>query len=74
MGVKDRVEACGRCAMSSVVGLTDGETAKDPFEGPRIELGAGELRSVSGHVVLLGRLKDRLNRWMTEHTYGDLDR
>lgn len=72
MGVKDRVEACGRCAMTSVVGLTGGD--RDPFEGPRIELSDAELRAVSRHVVFLGRLKDRLNRWMTERTYGDLDR
>lgn len=69
MGVKDRVEACGRCAMTAAMDITDGE-ATNPFDGDRIELSEKELRAVSQHVVALGRVKDRLNRWATELTYG----
>lgn len=71
MGVQDKVEACGRCAMSTVVGLTDEEgRARNPFSGDRIELPESELRTVSKHVVFLGDVKDRLNRWATRITYG----
>lgn len=71
MGVKDKVEACGRCSMSTVVGLTDGDGKdRNPFSGERIELSEDELRSVSKHVVVLGNLKDRLDRWATKVTYG----
>lgn len=71
MGVQDKVEACGRCAMSSVVGLTDGEGRdRNPFSGDRIELPESELRAVSKHVVVLGDVKDRLNQWATKITYG----
>ena len=65
------VEACGRCAMTSVVGAAteDGET-RGPFDGDRIEIPEGELRAVSKHVVFLGRVKDRLDEWATAVTYG----
>lgn len=71
MGVKDTVEACGRCAMSSVVSVAseDGEV-RNPFDGDRIEIPEDELRAVSRHVVVLGRVKDRLDRWATDLTYG----
>jgi hypothetical protein len=69
MGVKDKVEACGRCAMTAVVDVSDGQAA-NPFEGDRIEVPEDQLRSISRHVVVLGRLKDRLNRWATDLTYG----
>lgn len=71
MGVKERAEACGRCAMSSVVSLAgdDGEV-RDPFDGDRIEVPEDELRAVSRHVIALGRVKDRLNAWATAITYG----
>ncbi|MDX1744819.1 MAG: hypothetical protein R3324_02680 [Halobacteriales archaeon] len=71
MGVKNKVEACGRCAMSTVVSLTDEEgRARNPFNGDRIEIPENELRAVSRHVVVLGDVKDRLNRWATKITYG----
>lgn len=71
MGVQDKVEACGRCAMSTVVGLTDEDgKARNPFSGDRIELSEDELRTVSKHVVVFGDLKDRLDRWATKLTYG----
>jgi len=58
--------------MTSVVSVAseDGARSRDPYDGARIELDDDELRSVSGHVVALGRLKDRLDRWATAVTYG----
>lgn len=73
MGVKDKVEACGRCSMTAVVDVMEG-TSPNPFDGDRIEVSDAELRAVSRHVVLLGKLKDRLNRWSMERIYGDLGR
>ncbi|WP_435334219.1 hypothetical protein [Haloarchaeobius sp. TZWWS8] len=70
MGTNDDVEQCGRCTMSSVVETTGGEHGKNPFDGDRIELDDDELRSVNGHVVALGRLKNRLNDWARRLTYG----
>ena len=70
----DRAEACGRCSMTSVVSVAaegeGGPRGRNPFDGPRIELEDDQVRSVSPHVVALGRLKDRLNRWATAVTYG----
>ncbi|PSP89469.1 hypothetical protein BRC90_03800 [Halobacteriales archaeon QS_4_69_34] len=74
MGGKD-TETCGRCAMSSVTGLaTDGQSAeehaeRDPFGGSRIELPAGELRTVSPGAWLAGA-KRRLDEVATRLTYG----
>jgi hypothetical protein len=58
--------------MTSVVGLSteDEPSGRNPFEGDRIELDEDQLRSVSPHVVALGRLKDRLDEWATAFTYG----
>lgn len=71
MGVKDKVEACGRCAMSSVVSVASEDgTARNPFDGDRIEVPEDELRAISKHVVVLGEMKDRINRWATDITYG----
>lgn len=69
MGVKDKAEACGRCTMTTVVDITDG-IGSNPFDGERIEVPDDELRAVSRHVVALGQLKDRLNQWATDLTYG----
>ena len=66
----ERTEACGRCSMSSVVDLTDDSADRDPFAGERIELSEDELRQASGHVVLLGRLKRRVDEIATSLTYG----
>lgn len=70
MGGKD-TEACGRCAMSSVTGLTtDGQSAeRDPFGGSRIELSEDELRTVSPGAWLAGA-KRRLDEVATRLTYG----
>jgi len=74
MGTDGKAEACGRCSMTSVVGVAaeseDGPSGRNPFVGDRIELDDDELRSASPHVVALGRLKERLDRWMTAATYG----
>jgi len=72
MGTNDDVESCGRCAMSSVVETTGDEDGSDPFAGERIELEEDELRNASRHVVVLGRVKNRLNEWATRLTYGEI--
>ncbi|WP_251341895.1 hypothetical protein [Haloplanus halophilus] len=71
MGGKD-TETCGRCAMSSVVGVAsegDGESGRDPFAGARIEVDERQLRAVSP-AAWLGRVKRRLDALATRLTYG----
>jgi hypothetical protein len=72
-------EACGRCAMTSVVGTTqsesetdddDGRTDRDPFAGPRIEIDDSELRIASAPAVVAGRVKHRLDELATRFVYG----
>jgi hypothetical protein len=66
----NQAEACGRCAMTSVVDTVDDEdSSSQPFEGERIEVDRSELRATSRHVVMLGKLKDRLNEWATGIIY-----
>jgi hypothetical protein len=72
MGFKDKAEACGRCAMTSVTGMTteDGDAEdRNPFSGARIEVPEEEMRRVSPHVVALGRVKKRLDELATRLTY-----
>jgi hypothetical protein len=64
---EENTETCGRCAMSSVTGVMDGE--HDPFAEGGIEVEDRELRAVSPG-VWLGRLKTRLDDWATRVTYG----
>ncbi|WP_372912930.1 hypothetical protein [Salinigranum sp.] len=73
MGGK-QTEACGRCAMSSVVGLSrdedDGDSrSRDPFGEARIEVDERELRAVSPGAWLAG-VKRRLDEAATRLTYG----
>jgi len=74
MGGKD-TEACGRCAMSSVVGVASDsadegrESERDPFAGDRIEVDERELQTVSP-AAWLDRLKRRLDDYATRLTYG----
>lgn len=74
MGGTDR-ETCGRCAMTSVTGMTNGgkddeeRAERDPFAGARIELTDDELRSASPSAWLSG-LKSRLDKVATRLTYG----
>jgi hypothetical protein len=69
MGGKES-EACGRCAMSSAVSVSDGESAdRDPFAGERIEVSESDLRKVSP-AAWLGGLKRRVDDWATRLTYG----
>jgi len=70
MGGKE-AEACGRCAMSTVVEVADDdeEGARDPFGDDRIEVPESELRKVSP-AVWLGAVKGRLDDWATRLTYG----
>lgn len=71
MGGKE-TEACGRCAMSSVVDTTmaDGEGGRDPFGDERIELSDAELRAASAPAVWAGKVKRRLDEIATRLTYG----
>lgn len=74
MGTDNEAEACGRCSMSSVVSVASegrgGRPGPDPYAGGHIEVDDDELRSVSRHVVALGSVKDRLDRWASALTYG----
>lgn len=73
MGVKGKVESCGRCAMSAAVSLTgsdEDDGGYDPYEGEAIEVAEGEVRAVSRHVVALGKVKTKLDEWATSLTYG----
>lgn len=73
MGVKGEVEACGRCAMTSVVDVVNDDEGdsggKNPFDGDRIEIPENQLRAVSRHVVILGAIKERLNNWAVSLMY-----
>lgn len=66
MGGKES-EACGRCAMSSAVSVTDEE--HDPFGDERIEVSEDQLRKVSP-AAWLGGVKRRVDDWATRLTYG----
>ncbi|WP_254545511.1 hypothetical protein [Halomarina pelagica] len=74
MGGK-KTEACGRCAMTSVVSVTledeadDRERVRDPFGDARIEVDDREARLVSPG-AWLGGLKSRLDEAATRLTYG----
>lgn len=71
MGVKEKAEACGRCAMTSVVDVTSQDgSPSNPFGGDHIEIPEDKMKVVSRHVVALGSIKDRLNEWATAFTYG----
>jgi hypothetical protein len=74
-------EACGRCAMTSVVDTTQSETEteddgnsgraeRDPFAGAHIELADAELRIASTPAVVAGRVKHRLNELAMRFVYG----
>lgn len=69
MGTNDEVEACGRCAMSSAMSVSEGN-GTNPFDGDRIELEEREVKTVSKHVVIAGNIKQRLNDWAKAVTYG----
>jgi hypothetical protein len=70
----DEAEACGRCAMSSVVDVAesagDGEGPRDPFESGRIEVTESEMRKAAAPAVVAGRVKRKLNEVATKLTYG----
>lgn len=70
-------EACGRCAMTSVVGTTQAEdesddnpSEHDPFAGAHIEIDDSELRLASAPAVITGRVKHRLDELATRFVYG----
>ncbi|MFB6108611.1 MAG: hypothetical protein ABEJ82_07205 [Haloplanus sp.] len=66
-------EACGRCAMSTVVDVTesgkDGEGERDPYGSARIEVDESELRAVSP-AAWLGGVKRRLDDFASRFAYG----
>jgi hypothetical protein len=65
-----RTEACGRCAMSTVVdAVDDGEEDRDPFGDARIEVDEAAIRRVSPAGVLAD-LKSRLDDVVHRLTYG----
>ncbi|KAB1187187.1 MULTISPECIES: hypothetical protein [Haloferax] len=62
-------EACGRCAMTTVVDATMSEE-RDPLGGERIELDEAELRAVSPSAWLEG-LSTRLDAFAERVIYGN---
>lgn len=64
-----RTEACGRCAMSTVVDAVDDERDRDPFGDARIEVDEAAIRRVSP-AGLLADLKDWLDDTVHRLTYG----
>ncbi len=70
----NEAEACGRCAMSSVVDVAESadedDGPRDPFEGERIEVSENEMRKAAAPVVVAGRVKRKLNEVATRLTYG----
>jgi hypothetical protein len=69
-----RTEACGRCAMSTVIDATgagkdgDERSDRDPFAGARIEIDESGLRAVSP-AAWLGGIKGRLDEAMSRLVY-----
>lgn len=69
----NKSEACGRCSMTSVVGMTesdDEDRTRDPFGEERIEVPESEVRKAAAPAVLAGRVKRRLDEFATRITYG----
>lgn len=64
-----KTEYCGRCAMSSVVDVTDDGTERNPFGDARIEVDDDQLRALSPS-AWLGGVKRRLDDVATRLTYG----
>ena len=64
-----RTEACGRCAMSTVVDAVDGETDRDPFGDARIEVDEASIRRVSP-AGALADAKSWLDDVVHRLTYG----
>jgi len=65
---EDDAEACGRCAMSSVVDTAEGDA--DPFAGDRIEISEREARLASP-AAWLGGVKRRVNAAAARLIHGD---
>lgn len=56
----DNREACGRCTMTTVVDMADGDGdggGSDPYGDERIEVDEDDLRLVSAHHVAVSRAK-----------------
>ena len=63
----DEVEACGRCASSTVVDAAG--VSADPYAGGHIEVEEDDMRRVSGHVIALGAVSDWLDGLGRRLTY-----
>lgn len=68
-------ESCGRCAMTSVADMTDGEDeggggGSPPFDEDRIELDDSELRTAAFPMVLAGRVKQRVDELALRIIHG----
>lgn len=55
--------------MTTAVDISRGQ-GTNPWDGDRIEVEEREIKAVSHHIVALGKIKDRLNEWATDLTYG----
>lgn len=60
-------ERCGRCGVSSVVGLMDGDY--DPYGDEHIEVDEQKLKKISPDAVF-SPLRRRLDDFMMKLTYG----
>jgi hypothetical protein len=68
---EDDAEACGRCAMSSVVSTTEADGGgADPFAGDRIEISEREARLVSP-AAWFGGVKRRVDAAAARLIHGD---
>lgn len=66
-----KVEACGRCSITTVVEVAGGdEGPRDVFGDRRIEVEEGDLKRVSRHHLAASRVKDRLNDLGLRLTFG----
>lgn len=68
---EEDAEACGRCAMSSVVSTAEADGGgADPFAGDRIEISEREARLVSP-AAWLGGVKRRVNAAAARLIHGE---
>jgi len=69
MGNENSTEACGRCAMTTVVDAVDADEDRDPFGDERIEVDESEMTRVNP-VAWTRRVTDRLNATVEQFVYG----
>lgn len=75
MGGK-KTESCGRCSVTTVIDATEREEGdetsggKNPFDGERIEIEESTMRSAVPHEVAVRRVKNRLDGFVSNLTWG----